>query len=62
MYVQSIEEIKAFTLRQKPFFCENIKVVLKENDELMRQINENEASYRQREADYIKAEGKKRDA
>jgi hypothetical protein len=36
-------------------------VVLKENDELMRQINENEASYRQREADYIKDEEKKQE-
>jgi hypothetical protein len=41
MYAESIKEIKAFTLRQKPFFCEDIKKVLKENDELMRQINEN---------------------
>jgi hypothetical protein len=34
MYVESIEDIKAFTLRQKPFFCKDIKEALKENEAL----------------------------
>jgi len=53
MHTKSFGEIKAFTLRQEPFFCKDIKEVLKENDALMRQIIENEARSLLERAEYI---------
>jgi len=53
MYAKSIEEIKAFSLRQEPFFCKDIKKVLKENDALKLKILEIEETTKNAKAQYM---------
>ena len=43
MYAKSIAAIKTFSKGNHPFFCKDIKEVLKEKDALLMKIKENEA-------------------
>lgn len=38
-YNEALETIKEFTYKVKPFFCQDIKEVLKENEELKKQMD-----------------------
>jgi hypothetical protein len=42
MFLQSIVQIKNFTKSQEPFFCKDIKEVLKEKDALLKRLKKAE--------------------
>ena len=48
MFQKAITQIKQFTNSQQPFFCKDIKEVLKEKDSLLKHLKQSEA---QRETD-----------
>ncbi len=52
-------ELKTFAKENQPFFCKDIKEVLKEKDALLKKIQENEAKSKKERAEYISAEEKK---
>jgi len=59
MYDESIAHIKQFTKGNKPFFCKDIKEVMKEKDALLKKINEILAKSQKERTEYITAEDKK---
>jgi len=56
MYDKSFSEIRTFANGNQPFFCRDIKVILKEKDALVKKIIENEAIKTKERAEYIAAE------
>ena len=47
-FQNAISQIKEFTMHQKPYFCKDIKAVLKEKDRLLKELQDTE---KQREED-----------
>jgi AAA+ superfamily predicted ATPase len=59
MYDRSFAAMKEFVEDSEPFFCKDIKEVLKEKDALLKKIKENEEKAQKERAEYVAAEEKK---
>lgn len=58
-YEEAFTAIKKFVKGNQPFFCKDIKEVLKEKDALLKKIKENEEKSNKERAEYIAAFEKK---